>query len=128
MKKIFLIIVALFACSTIMQAQERTKISDGLYIVNYAGTYVIEDDVNQRSISISISQENKEKQSDETIYKVVCGKWVKRTIKDGLKLAIAGGIAASGASQGASLIISAASTLALYIYDDYCEKLEKRQK
>ena len=123
-----LIAVIIATCFTSIYAQERTKISDGLYIVNYAGTYVIEDDVNQRSISISISQENKERQSDETIYKVVCGKWVKRTIKDGLKLAIAGGIAASGASQGASLIISAASTLALYIYDDYCEKLEKRQK
>ena len=109
-------------------AQTKTKISEGLYLVDYAGTYVIEDEVNQRSVSITITEEIKDRQKDEKIYKVVCGKWSKRVVKDGLKAAIAGGIAASGATYGTSLIISAASTLAMYIYDDYCEYLEKQRR
>lgn len=109
-------------------AQTKTKISEGLYLVDYAGTYVIEDEVNQRSISITITEEIKNRQTNEKIYKVVCGKWSKRVVKDGLKTAIAGGIAASGATYGTSLIISAASTLAMYIYDDYCEYLEKQRR
>lgn len=57
-----------------VSAQNRTKISEGLYLVDYAGTYVIEDEVNQRSISITITEEIKDKQTDEKIYKVACGK------------------------------------------------------
>ena len=114
--------------TTAASAQTKTKISEGLYLVDYAGTYVIEDEINQRSISLTITEEIKDRQTDEKIYKVVCGKWTKRVVKDGLKMAIAGGIAASGVSGGTSLIISAASTLAMYIYDDYCEDLEKKNR
>ena len=109
-------------------AQTRTKISEGIYLVDYAGTYVIEDEINQRSVSLTITEEIKDRNSNERTYKVVCGKWTKRTVKDGLKVAIAGGIAASAATGGSSAIVSAAATLALYIYDDYCEYLEKQRR
>lgn len=109
-------------------AQTRTKISNGLYLVDYAGTYVIEDEVNQQSISIKITQEIKDKNSNEEKYQVFCGKWTKRVVKDGLKAAIAASIAASATTGGTAAIISAAGTLALYIYDDYCEYLEKQRK
>ena len=96
-------------------AQSRTKINDGVYLVRYGNSAVIEDDKNQRSISIEISQEIKDRQTNEKIYTVVCGKWTKRVVKDGLKAAITAGIAAAGTSGGTSAIVSAASTAALYI-------------
>lgn len=131
MKKASLMIMCLLGFLFIegnSSAQTRTKISEGLYLVDYAGTYVIEDEVNQRSISIQITEEIKDRNTDEKIYKVVCGKWSKRVVKDGLKAAIAGGIAASVTSGGTSAMISAAATFAMYIYDDYCEYLEKKNK
>ena len=114
--------------TTTASAQTKTKISEGLYLVDYAGTYVIEDEVNQRSISITITEEIKDRKTDEKIYKVACGKWTRRTVKDGLDLAIKAGIIAAAPSDGASLIISAAAKLAKYIYDDYCEDLERKNR
>lgn len=111
-----------------VSAQNRTKISEGLYLVDYAGTYVIEDEVNQRSISITITEEIKDKQTDEKIYKVACGKWTRRTVKDALDKTIEAGIIAAAPTKGTSLIISATAKLAKYIYDDYCEYLEKKQR
>ncbi|OUN73762.1 hypothetical protein B5G10_04175 [Barnesiella sp. An55] len=105
----------------VSSAQEKIKVSDGLYIVSYGNVAVIEDDVNQRSISITISQDGIDKSRREKMYKVVCGKWTKRVVKDGLKAAIAAGIAASASSVGTSLIASGVATLASYIYDDVCE-------
>ena len=107
-------------------AQTKTKISEGVYLVRYGNTAVIEDDKNQRSISIEISQEIKDRQTNEKVYNVVCGKWTKRVVKDGLKAAITAGIAAAGSSIGTSAIVSAASTAALYIYEDACEYYEEK--
>lgn len=107
-------------------AQQRTKISDGLYLVMYGNTAVIEDDNNQRSIQLVVKQETSNQNSYEKTYNVICGKWSRRVVKDGLKAAIAAGIAASGTSGGTSLIISAASTLAMYIYDDICDYYGER--
>lgn len=127
MKKALLIVVAL--CAVIVtNAQDRIKIKDGLYLVTYGNTAVIEDDENSRTISISVTKEIDDRNTGEATYNVVCGKWAKRTVKDGLKAAIAGGIAASGASGGTSLMISAAATLANYIYDDACEYYGEKYK
>lgn len=49
-------------------------------------------------------------------------------VKDSLKATIAAGIAASGASGGTSAIVSAASTAALYIYEDACEYFGEKLK
>lgn len=124
MKKYLLMAIALVAClfsTTNASAQTRIKVKEGLYLVSYGSSAVIEDEVNQRSISIQITQEISDQRTNQKVYNVVCGKWTKRVVKDGLKLAIAGGIAASGASGGTSLMISAAATLANYIYDDVCD-------
>lgn len=130
MKRIALLLVALVSIiiGTNASAQNRTKVGDGVYLVTYGSTAVIEDDKNQRSISIEISQESIDRQTNQKIYKVACGKWTKRVVKDGLKAAIAGGIAASGATGGTSAIISAASTAALYIYEDVCEYYGEKYK
>ncbi len=124
MKKYLLIAITFIACLfsvTNVAAQNRIKVKESLYLVSYGSTTVIEDEVNQRSISLKITQEGIDQKTKQKVYNVVCGKWSKRIVKDGLKAAIAGGIAASGASGGTSLIISAAATLANYIYDDVCE-------
>lgn len=123
MKRIALTFVAVLSIiiGTNLSAQNKTKVGDGVYLVTYGSTAIIEDEKNQRSISIEISREIKNKQTNEKIYTVACGKWTKRVVKDGLKAAIAGGIAASGATGGTSAIISAASTAALYIYEDVCD-------
>ena len=123
MKKLIALLVVAVSIMFVsnVSAQTRIKIQDGLYLVSYGNTAVIEDDINQRSISISISQIQRDERTNKATYEVVCGKWTKRTVKDGLQIAIAGGIAASGASGGTSLMISAASKLAMYIYDDVCD-------
>lgn len=130
MKRFALFLVALLSIviGTNASAQNRTKVGDGVYLVTYGSTAVIEDEKNQRSISIEISQESIDRQTNQKIYKVACGKWTKRVVKDGLKAAIAGGIAASGATGGTSAIVSAASTAALYIYEDVCDYYGEKYK
>lgn len=130
MKRFALFLVALLSIviGTNASAQNRTKVGDGVYLVTYGSTAVIEDEKNQRSISIEISQESIDRQNNQKIYKVACGKWTKRVVKDGLKAAIAGGIAASGATGGTSAIVSAASTAALYIYEDVCDYYGEKYK
>lgn len=127
MKKVLLVAIALFAV-IVVNAQERIKVKEGLYLVSYGNSVVIEDEENQRSISMEISQEIIDQKTGEKAYNIVCGKWTKRAMKDGLKAAIAGGIVASGASGGTSLMISAAATLANYIYDDACEYYGEKYK
>ncbi len=106
--------------------QERFKIADGLYIVNYGGTYIVEDDNNQRSISLTIKQEQIDQARGEKIYEVVCGKWTRRVVKVGLKSAISAGLKASAATTGVSLTVSAAADAALYIYEDVCDHYEEQ--
>lgn len=127
MKKVLLVTLALFAVITV-NAQKRIEVSKDLYLVSYGNSVVIEDDANQRTISMEISQEIIDHRTGEKVYNVACGKWSKRVVKDGLKVAIASGIAASGASGGTSLMISAAATLANYIYDDACEYYGEKDK
>ena len=131
MKRVSSIIVAIIAItvfSPVAFAQTRTKINDDVYLVRYGNTTVIEDDKNQRSVSMEISQEIIDRKTNEKIYTVVCGKWTKRVVKDGLNMAIAAGIAAAGTTAGSSAIVSAASTAALYIYEDACEYYGEKQK
>lgn len=121
MKKVLLICFAVVGVAFTTNAQERTKIKDGLYLVSYGKTVVIEDEVNQRSISMEIAQEGIDQRNGEMVYNVVCGKWTKRVVKFGLKSAVAAGIKAAALTEGASLAVSAAAELANWIYDDVCE-------
>jgi len=126
MKKLIPLFLGLLLMGNTAFAQTKTKIQDGLYIVNYAGTYVIEDEVNQRSISIEVSQERIDDRNSETMYNVVCGKWAKRVVKTGLNIAIKEGIKYAAATGGSTLMVSAVGTLAQWIYEDACEYWEKK--
>jgi hypothetical protein len=128
MKKILLICFAVIGLAFTANAQERTKIKDGLYLVSYGKSVVIEDEVNQRSISMEIAQEGIDQRNGEMVYNVVCGKWTKRVVKLGLKSAVAAGIKAAALTEGASLAVSAAAELANWIYDDVCEYYGEKYK
>ena len=126
MKRIALLAVAIFTlCNFAVNAQQRTKLYDGVYIVNYGGgTYGIEDDRTQQCISISIAQEYIDRENNKTYYKVVCGKWSKRVVKLGIKSAVAYGIVQSAGAG--TKIAKAAGIAAEWVYDDFCESCESR--
>ncbi len=130
MKKLFTLVVAIFSIliSTNASAQNRIELSKGVYLVSYGNSAVIEDDNNQRSVSIQISQEIKNRQTGEKIYNVVCGKWTKRVVKDGLDAAITAGIIAGATTSGSGYIVSAAAKAAKYIYDDVCDYYGEKYK
>lgn len=124
MKKLkSLLLVFAFVLAFVSNAQQRIKVSDGLYLVSYGNSAVIEDDINQQSISIEVSQAGIDRATGEKVYEVVCGKWTKRVVKDGLKATIDAGILAAASTKGASLILSNLAKLAGYIYDDVCDSL-----
>ena len=90
------ILCLLFANTTVANAQQRTKIADGYYIVNYGNVSVIEDD--NRQMSIEIRVENAGTNSvGEKVYNVFCkNEVVKMVTKWGLKQAIHKSINAAG--------------------------------
>lgn len=130
MKKLFTLFVTIFSIliSTNAYAQNRIELSKGVYLVSYGKSAVIEDDNNQRSISIQISQEVKNRQTGEKIYNVICGKWTRRTVKEGLDAAIKAGIDAAALTEGASMIVSVSAKAAKYIYDDVCDYYGEKYK
>ncbi len=126
MKKILLFTIAIFAlCSSAVNAQHRTKLYDGVYLVNYGGgSYGIEDDNTQQCISISIAQEYIDRDNNEKLYKIVCGKWSKRVVKTGINAAVAYVITQT--SGAGTAIAKVAGKAAEWIYEDFCENWESR--
>lgn len=112
--------MALFAI-VVVNAQNRIKVKEGLYLVSYGNTAVIEDEENQCTISISIAQEIIDKENGEVVYNVVCGRWTKRVVKYALKTAVAAGIKEAALTSGASLAVSAAAEIATWVYDEACD-------
>lgn len=55
MKKTLVLLIAMFAVFA-ANAQDRIKIKDGLYLASYGNTAVIEDDENNRTISMSVTK------------------------------------------------------------------------
>ena len=126
MKK-FLLALLVVICfgGAAANAQQRTKLYDGVYIVNYGGgTYGIEDDSTQQCISISIAQDYIDRSNNQKMYKVVCGKWSKRVVKAGINAAVAYGITQTAGTG--TKIVKAAGTAANWIYEDFCEYWESK--
>ncbi len=127
MKKIIFLLIGIMSLFSINSsfAQKRIQIQNGVYLVSYGNTAVIEDEINQCSISIEVSQVAIDRKTNERIYEVVCGRWTRRVVKDGLKGAIDAGITATGATKGVSLTVSALAKAVGYIYDDVCDSFEE---
>ncbi len=98
--------------------QGKIQVADGLYLVSYGKTVVIEDDVNQRTTSITVAQKNIDYQTGKKIYEVACGGWTKQVLKSGIKGAIEYGIRAYG---GTKKMADYAGDIAGIAYDAVCD-------
>ncbi|GHT63311.1 hypothetical protein AGMMS50239_19000 [Bacteroidia bacterium] len=133
MKKFMFILVAMVCFGISANAQTRTKIADGLTLVRYGNTAVLEDDVNQRTIRLEVKQ--KTNSTGAVVYDFLCGnKYTKDLSKQALKDGITIALTALGGSTGASAaglggvagaaagayIARYANTIAMNLYDDAC--------
>lgn len=110
-------LLMMFAIVSISSAQQRTKLYDGVYIVSYGNTTVIENDNTQQTIQVSVSQSKNS--FGEKVYEVACGNSrSKKVLKGGLKAAIGAALKSSGAGWLASWAVSEAVD---YIYDKVCD-------
>ena len=120
-------LLAFFLVPSNANAQRRTKISDGVYIVNYANTWTIEDDNTQQSISLSVDK--REDRSGRPVYDILCGnKYTKGVAKTALKGGITSALSAAGAALGGpggatlgAVISTYVNSIASNIYDDVCD-------
>lgn len=130
MKNIKFMTIALLAFFLIpgnADAQTRTKISDGVYLVNYANTWTIEDDNTQQCITLSVNK--REDRSGRPVYDVLCGnKYTKGLTKTALQGGITYALSAAGASLGGPGGAALGATISRYvnsiasnIYDDVCD-------
>lgn len=79
---IFFFIFSLLGTFSI-NAQQRVKISDGVYIVTYGNVSVIENDNTQQTIQIKVEKK------DDGLYDVLCGNTVvKQVAKSGIRAGI----------------------------------------
>lgn len=123
---VFLLTLLVASLSTnAVSAQERTKIVDGVYLVRYGNTAVVEDDVNQRTWNLSVIAEEKTDNMGhklgEYVYNFACAnKYTKGLTKFALKGAIVTTLTSSTVGVGA-ITAEVAATMALIFYDDVCD-------
>lgn len=135
MKKILLVAIAalaLFMIPNTANAQKKTKIADGVYLVTYGKTAVIEDDNTQQSISLSVDK--REDSSGRPVYDILCGnKYTKGLAKTALKAGITSALSAAGAALGGPGGAALGATISAYvnsiasnIYDDVCDYYKEK--
>ena len=125
MKRILLIIATFLLALPFVQAQQRTKIIDGVYLVRYGNTAVVEDDINQMTWNLSVTAEaktdNMGRKVGEYVYTFACGnKYTKGLTKFALKGAIVTTLTSATVGAGA-ITADVAATIALIYYDDVCD-------
>lgn len=125
-----LFVLAFLGLSMTSNAQTRTKIVDGVYLVRYGDTAVVEDDINQRTWNLSVkATEKKDSQgrsTGELIYELACGnKYTKGLTKFTLSTAIATSITAVTGPY-APAVAGAATTIANIYYDDVCNYYKEK--
>lgn len=97
-------------------AQERTKIVDGYYVVNYGNVSVIEDDNRQMSIEIKVEKAGKTDYGEQ-LYNVLCKNEIVKTVaKEGLSLAISAALSAAGVPIPSWVL----GPLVGYVYESVC--------
>jgi hypothetical protein len=126
MKKIVMILVAVIGflgISNSVSAQQRTKIADGIYLVNYGGaTYGIENDNTKQCVNLSVKQQKTS--AGAVVYDVFCGnKYTKGLAKTGL----ASGILAALTAVGQPWLAPFVGVVANNIYDDVCHHFGEKK-
>lgn len=89
MKRVVSLLVAIVAItfySFSASAQQRTEVSNGIYIVTYGNVTVIENDNTQQSVQIKVVK-------SENMYDILCGDTVVKTV------------AKAGLTEGISAVI-----------------------
>jgi hypothetical protein len=113
---ILMAIIGLLSSSNLAFSQQRTKIADGLTLVRYGNTAVLEDDKNQMTWNLSVTRE--QKSTGEWIYYVACGnKYTKTVAKYTLSGAVTAAVRATGIG---SFFAGAVGVVASTFYDDVC--------
>lgn len=125
MKKFLLLLIMAFIAIPSLQAQQRTKIIDGVYLVRYGNTAVVEDDINQMTWNLSVTAEEKTddigRKLGEYVYTFACANmYTKGLTKFALKGAIVSTLTSATVGAGA-ITADIAATMALIYYDDVCE-------
>ena len=125
MKRLLLIFAAFLLALPFVQAQQRTKIIDGVYLVRYGNTAVVEDDINKMTWNLSVTAEEKTddmgRKLGEYVYTFACAnKYTKGLTKFALKGAIVSTLTSATVGVGA-ITADIAATMALIYYDDVCE-------
>lgn len=125
MKRFFLICLATLGLLPMLQAQQRTKIIDGVYLVRYGNTAVVEDDINHMTWNLSVTAEEKKddmgRKLGEYVYTFACAnKYTKGLTKFALRGAIVSTLTSATVGVGA-ITADVAATMALIYYDDVCD-------
>lgn len=114
---VFSIMFLCFANSATGNAQKRTKIADGYYLVNYGATQVIEDENRQMTVQVKVEKAGRDSYGQQ-LYNVMCkNQLVKGVAKQGLSAAIKSALTAAGVPIPGWVIGPAVS----YIYDAICD-------
>ena len=123
MKKILCVCILLTSLivSVPATAENKHSLGNGVSLVQYGKTWILEDDNRQMSISVEIAQAGIDRKNDEMMYNVICNGSTKKVAKWTLKRAIAEGVKAAAASSGSSLLVSASALAVDIIYDEACD-------
>lgn len=79
----FIIVLVVISCVQTIFAQQRTMMTDGIYLTTYGNVTVIENDRTQQTIVIKVIK-------SDNLYDIMCGDTVVKTVA---KAAIREGIA-----------------------------------
>lgn len=115
------ILTTILLVSFTAKAGNRQSLGNGVSLVQYGNTWVIEDDNRQMTISVEIAQAGIDRRNNEMMYNVICNGTFKKVAKWALRGAIADGIKAAAASGGSTLLVSASALAVDIIYDEACE-------
>jgi hypothetical protein len=114
-------LIGFLGVSNSVSAQERTKLADGIYLVDYGrGTMVIENDNTQQSVRLEVTQKKDPNKVGAFVYDVMCGnEWVRGIAKTSLAWGIKSAITAysGGTLTWLGVVAGGASTVA---YDKVC--------
>lgn len=127
---ILLCFISLFFIGEEAFAQQRTKIAEGVYLVRYGNTAVVEDDINQKTWQLSVKAEEKKdsqgRPTGELIYDLACGnKYTKGLTKLALSRAITASLTAVAGPYG-TVTATVANAVANTFYEDVCKYYKKK--
>lgn len=112
---IFTVVASLLVVTNSVSAQKRTVIADGYTLVTYGNISVIEDEVNQRTIRLEVTQQTTD--TGQKVYDVLCA---NRTVKAVAIGGLSSGIRTALGFAGIPLPGWVVTPVVAYIYEETC--------